>query len=115
MKDRRCQYLGKKEVKRKVQGSQESFQVLIYLIKMSLTTFSCQFMGSDFFKSCYRRANGVENQSSTEKKEEIIKKEDSMDLKEKDNLKSILRKSTDNESVMKKVTYADAVKSTMWE
>lgn len=57
----------------------------------------------------------VEKQSSTEKKEEIIKKEDSMDLREKDNLKSILRKSTDNESVMKKVTYADAVKSTMWE
>jgi len=57
----------------------------------------------------------VEKQSSTEQREETIKKKNGTGLREKEDLKPILRKSTDNESVMKKVTYADAVKSTMWE
>ena len=56
MKDRRSKYLGKMEVKRKSIG--ESGKVSGSNFKISLTTFACQFMGGDFFRSCYRRANG---------------------------------------------------------
>jgi len=37
-------------------GESGKLQVLIYLIKISLTTPVCQSMGGDFFRSCYRRA-----------------------------------------------------------
>jgi len=57
-KAQRFQGLGKEDFVMIIQESQESFQVLIYLIKISLTTFACQFMGGDFFRSCYRHANG---------------------------------------------------------
>jgi len=58
----------------------------------------------------------IGEQSATEKVNEKNKRKVSIDLEEKKDLKSILtRKSTDNESSMKKVTYADAVKSTMWK
>jgi len=56
MKDRRSKYLGKMDVKRKSTGESGKLQVLIYLIKISLTTPVCQFMGGDFFRSCYRLA-----------------------------------------------------------
>jgi len=58
---------------------------------------------------------GVGEQSVTEKENEKNKRKVSKDLEEKKVLKSILRKSTDNETSMKKVTYAEAVKSTMWK